>query len=61
MVMVEAAGIEPASNKDPIKASTDIFCFNTTAGEKQAKTRTIDPLGFSSKVNKRQIHQVISC
>jgi len=30
--MVEAAGIEPASNINPTKASTDIASFNTGNG-----------------------------
>jgi hypothetical protein len=35
---MEAAGIEPASNKDPVKASTSLVCFNTSCREKTNKT-----------------------
>ncbi len=44
---MEAAGIEPASTKDLIKASTDIFCFKYRF-QKQKQTKLLKPPDFKS-------------
>ena len=47
---MEAAGIEPASNNESIKDSTDIVCFQYNLQPlKQTKWTAVGPHGFSRR------------